>query len=241
MYVESNFRSILKGVSYRLFGSLTTMVVVYFFFGELTLALFTGIIETVSKIILFYLHERVWNKIMIGRTKITPFTIWFTGLPLSGKTTIGDIVYEKLQKFNIPLERIDSKDIRDLIPEIGFEREERIIHIQRVGHLIKTLQNNSISVVASFVSPYRETRKLIRNMTENAVIVYVKADIDTCKTRDTKGKYAKALAGEIPNFTGVSDIYEEPSNPDIEIDTTNLSPEEAAEIIVKFVKEKYIS
>ena len=126
--------------------------------------------------------------------KIEPFNLWFTGLPLSGKTTIADKVFKELQEFDIPLERLDSKDVRDLIPDVGFTREDRNRHMHRVGHLIKTLQNNSISTVASFVSPYKESRRVIRNMVKNNVVIYVKADIETCKNRDTKGKYKKALS-----------------------------------------------
>ncbi len=113
------------------------------------------------------------------------------------KTTIADEVYKELKKLDIPLERIDSRDIRELIPNVGFSREERNRHIKRIGHLIQTLQKNSISTVCSFVSPYKESRKSLREMVKNNIVVYVKADIETCKKRDYKGVYQKALNGEI--------------------------------------------
>ena len=116
-----------------------------------------------------------------GKKKIEPFNLWFTGLPLSGKTTIADKVYEELEKLDMPIERIDSKDVRELIPDIGFTREDRNRHMHRIGNLIRTLQKNSISTVASFVSPYRESRKAIREMVNNNIVVYVKADVETCK------------------------------------------------------------
>jgi len=197
-------------------------------------------LETVAKIALYWAHERAWFKIKWGRKKIEPFNLWFTGLPLSGKTTIADAVYKELEKLDIPLERIDSKDIRDIVPDVGFTREDRNRHMHRVGHLIKTLQNNSISTVASFVSPYRESRRAIREMVKNNIVVYVKADIETCKSRDTKGKYAKALSGEYQNFTGVNDIYEEPQHAEVVIDTDKLSIDESSKIIVQFIKKKYI-
>ncbi|MDQ7062062.1 MAG: adenylyl-sulfate kinase [Sulfurimonas sp.] len=112
--------------------------------------------------------------------------------------------------------------------------------MKRIGHLIKTLQNNSISTVASFVSPYRESRKAIREMVENNIVVYVKADIETCKQRDTKGKYEKALKGEYRNFTGVNDVYEEPQHAEIIIDTDKVSIDEATQIIIKYVKKHYV-
>lgn len=110
----------------------------------------------------------------------------------------------------------------------------------RIAHLIKTLQKNSISTVSSFVSPYRESRKVIRNMVKNNIVIYVKADLETCKNRDYKGAYNKALEGEYKNFTGVDDIYEEPENAEITIDTEKLTAEESSRIIVQYVKDNYI-
>ncbi|MEW5833246.1 MAG: adenylyl-sulfate kinase [Campylobacterota bacterium] len=240
MYRETNTRSITKGLSWRFFATGTTVIIVYIFFKRLDLAIAAGIVETASKVFLFYLHEKIWQRIRWGKKKIEPFNLWFTGLPLSGKTTIADLVYEKLKKYQIPLERIDSKDIRELIPDIGYSREERNRHMRRIGHLIKTLQNNSISTVASFVSPYRESRKAIREMVQNNVVVYVKADIDTCIARDYKGVYAKALNGELHNFSGVNDVYEEPQHAEIVIDTTTTDPEMAAEEIVNYLRKRYI-
>ncbi|GAB6045611.1 hypothetical protein JCM11957_12090 [Caminibacter profundus] len=240
MYKETNLRSIVKGISWRVVATGTTMGIVYAFFGNVELAIATGILETVAKVGLYWGHEKVWHKIRWGRKRIEPFNLWFTGLPLSGKTTIADKVYEKLQKLDIPIERIDSKDVRELFPDVGFSREERNRHIKRIGHLIQTLQKNSVSTVCSFVSPYRESRKMIREMVKNNIVVYVKASIETCKKRDYKGVYEKALKGEIKNFTGISDVYEEPKHAEIVIDTEKMSPEEAADLIVKYVKKNYI-
>jgi adenylylsulfate kinase len=240
MYKETNKRSIIKGISWRVIATGTTIVIVYLFFGRLDLAIATGMIETVLKVALYWAHERAWFKIRWGKKRIEPFNIWFTGMPLSGKTTIANSLYRELEKLDIPLERLDSKDIRELIPNIGFSREDRNKHMKRVGHLIKTLQNNSISTVASFVSPYRESRKAIREMVKNNIVVYVKADIESCKSRDYKGVYKKALNGELQNFTGISDVYEEPQHAEIVIDTDKISVEEATKIIVKYIKKEYI-
>lgn len=171
MYKETNKRSILKGVSWRLVATTTTVIIVYVFFGRLDLAIAAGMIETVLKVGLYWWHERLWHKVRWGQKRIEPFNLWFTGLPLSGKTTIADKVYEELLKQHIPLERLDSKDVRQLIPGIGYTREDRNRHIHRIGHLIKTLQNNSVSTVASFVSPYKESRKTIREMVKNNIVV----------------------------------------------------------------------
>jgi adenylylsulfate kinase len=240
MYKETNRRSIVKGISWRVVATTTTIVIVYVFFGRLDLAIAAGILETIAKVGLYWAHERAWFKVKWGRKKIEPFNLWFTGLPLSGKTTIADAVYKELEKFDIPLERLDSKDIRSLIPEIGYSRKDRNIHMKRIAHLIKTLQHNSISTVSSFVSPYRESRKAIREMVKNNIVVYIKADIETCKNRDYKGKYQKAILGEYQNFTGVNDVYEEPQHAEIVIDTDKTTVEEAVDIIVKYIKKSYI-
>ena len=240
MYKETNRRSIIKGISWRVVATTTTIIIVYVFFGRLDLAIVAGMIETVLKVGLYWAHERAWFKVTWGRKKIEPFNLWFTGLPLSGKTTIADAVYKELEKLHIPLERIDSKDIRDLIPDIGYTREDRNRHMHRIGNLIRTLQNNSISTVASFVSPYKESRKAIREMVKNNIVVYVKADVETCKERDYKGAYAKALSGEYQNFPGVDDVYEEPQHAEIIIDTDILTVDESAKQIVQYIKKRYI-
>ena len=240
MYNETNKRSIVKGISWRMVATTTTIIIVYLFFGRLDLAIAAGLIESILKIGLYWAHERLWFKIRWGKKKIEPFNLWFTGLPLSGKTTIADKVYTELEKLHIPLERLDSKDIRDLIPGIGFTREDRNRHMHRIGFLIQKLQKNSISTVASFVSPYRESRKAIRSMVKNNIVVYVKANLETCKKRDYKGKYEKALRGELKNFSGVNDVYEEPQHAEITIDTEMISTDEAAQIIIKYVKKHYV-
>jgi len=240
MYTETNQRSIVKGISWRVVATSTTIIIVYVFFGRLDLAIAAGMIETVLKVGLYWAHERIWFKVRWGRKKIEPFNLWFTGLPLSGKTTIADKVYEELEKLHLPLERIDAKDIRDLIPDIGFTREDRNRHMHRVGFLIQKLQKNSISTVASFVSPYRESRKAIRDMVNNNIVVHIKADIETCKQRDYKGVYEKALKGELQNFSGINDVYEEPQHAEITIDTDLTSADEAAKIIVQYIKKHYV-
>ena len=163
MYRETNLRSIVKGISWRVVATTTTIIIVYVFFGRLDLAVIAGFFETITKIILYWGHERVWQKIKFGKEKIEPFNIWFTGLPLSGKTTIANLVYNKLKKLDIPIERIDSRDIRELIPETGYTREERIKHIKRVAYLVRTLQNNSVSVVCSLLVHIEKLLSLCKN------------------------------------------------------------------------------
>lgn len=240
MFIESKSRSVVKAISWRLFATTTTIIIVFIFFGRLDLAIAAGIFESISKILIYFVHERAWTKIKFGKKRIEPFVIWFTGVPLSGKTTIADLVYKNMSKYSFPLERIDSKDIREVIPEIGYTRPDRVRHLKRIEHLIKTLQKNSISVVSSFISPYVESRQSLRKNTDNYIEVYVKASDETLRARDSKGVYAKAERGEIVNFTGVSDVYEEPLDPEIIIDTDIMSVEEAADVIIKYIRKNVL-
>ncbi len=241
MYIESKRRSLLKAISWRVLATLVTIIIVYIFFHKIDLAILTGIIESSSKIFLYFIHERLWNNVKFGKKRIEPFVLWFTGLPFSGKTTIANIVYDKLNKnLSIPIQRLDSNDVRTMIPEIGFTKPERILHLKRVAFLTKILQDNSISVIASFVSPYKEIREFLRKNTERYVEIYVKASIDECKKRDFKGFYEKAEMGEIKNFTGVHEPFEKPENPELILDTDKYSAEELAEKVYKYVIKKLI-
>ncbi len=237
---ETHTRTLIKAISWRVIASLTTTILVYLFFGRLDLAATVGILETLIKIFLYYIHDRAWSKIPFGIKKVKPFVIWMTGLPLSGKTTIARHLKELLEKKGIKVYHIDSSYIRNFIPEIGYEKRDRIIHLKRVAYLAKILQDNNISTIASFVSPYAETRKFVKNLCKNVLIVYIKADIKTCQKRDYKGVYKKAIEGKIKNFTGISDVYEVPTDADIVIDTTKTSPEEAALKIYRKIKELFV-
>ncbi len=241
MIIETKYRSLVKAISWRIVATATTTIIVFLLFKRIDLAIAAGIIESISKIFIYFIHERIWEKVNFGRKRVTPFVLWFTGLPFSGKTTIADIVFEKLSKNNkILLQRLDSREIRTMIPEIGYTKPERVLHLKRIAYLIKILQRNSISVIASFVSPYKEIREFLRKNTYNFVEVYVKASLDTCRQRDFKGLYEKAEIGKIKNFTGIHEPYEEPNNPEIILDTEKYTPEQLANIVIDYVKKNLI-
>ena len=240
MIIETKSRSLAKAISWRVFATLTTMTIVYIIFGNLKLAGVVGGFEVIAKIFVYFIHERMWNKIKFGKKEIDPFVIWITGLPLSGKTTVGDGVAERLKKLGLKVERLDGRDIRKLFPKVGFTREERIQHNERVAHLASILEKNGICVVASFVSPYEEMRQFARRVCKNFVEVYLKCDVETCEKRDKEGLYEKARRGEIKNFTGISDPYEEPVNPEITIDVRKTSPDEAVSQVVNYVKRRFL-
>ena len=165
-------------------------------------------------------------------------TVWFTGLPCSGKTTIADKLAQILRERGKKVERLDGDIVRKgLTSDLGFSKEDRDKNIERVTFVAKLLTRNGVIVLATFVSPYIERRRQTREEIGEYVEVYVKASIDECIKRDVKGMYKKALAGEIKNFTGVDDPYEAPPNPEVLVDTDNESEDESVEKVLDYLEK----
>jgi adenylyl-sulfate kinase len=159
----------------------------------------------------------------------TGFTLWFTGLSGAGKSTISEIVEQQLRERGHRVERLDGDIVRtNLSKGLGFSKEDRDENVRRVGFVCQLLSRNGVAAIAAFISPYREIRDEVRSKTENFVEVYVECPIETLVARDVKGLYKKALAGEIKNFTGVSDPYEPPVNPEVVVKTSQQTPEQSA-------------
>ena len=167
------------------------------------------------------------------------FTIWMTGLPCSGKSTISLILKNALHARNHRhVEIFDGDEVRkNLSADMGFSKKDRDTHILRVGFLNHLLNRNGVPTIAAVISPYREIRDQVREGIENFVEVYVKCPVEACAERDVKGMYAKAFKGEIQNFTGVSDPYEEPLNPELVVETDKETPEESAGKILRKLEE----
>jgi len=150
-------------------------------------------------------------------------TFWFTGLPCSGKTTVADIVAEESKSYkSIKVVRLDGDVVRKgLCKDLGFSKEDRRINLERIGYICKLLNDNDIIVLATFVSPYKDIRQWLKDTIgdEQFVEVFCKCSVEECIKRDVKGMYAKAIKGEIKNFTGVSDPFEDPESPEIILDT----------------------
>ena len=164
-----------------------------------------------------------------------PAVIWLTGLPGSGKSTIAEGIMEYLSKNVIRAEHLDGDDVRKMFPQTGFSKEERDRHIRRVGHLASMLEKHDVTVVASFISPYREAREFVRSLCRNFIEIYVSTPLEVCEQRDPKGLYLKARKGEIKEFTGIDDPYEEPTRPELRIDTTDQRIEESVRIVVDYI------
>lgn len=162
------------------------------------------------------------------------FTLWFTGLPCSGKTVLANAVADELRKKRMKVERLDGDIVRkSLTRDLGFSEEDRNKNIERVTFVAKLLTRNGVAVLASFVSPYNKIRAYSRKEIGDYILVYVKCSLEECEKRDTKGMYAKARTGEIKAFTGIDHPFEEPDTADIVVETDKQLVEESKQIILK--------
>jgi adenylylsulfate kinase len=170
------------------------------------------------------------------------FTLWFTGLPCSGKSAVADRVAAALKEKGHRVERLDGDIVRkDLTRDLGFSKNDRDENIRRVTFVAKLLSRNGVAVLTSFISPYREMRNRARTETTNFVEVYSKCPVEVCKERDVKGMYEKAIRGEIKEFTGVSDPYEEPLKPELVLETDKESLEDStARVLAKLGELGYL-
>jgi adenylylsulfate kinase len=171
------------------------------------------------------------------------FTVWFTGLSGSGKSTIAEMLYHELQARGMKVEILDGDVVRqNLSKGLGFSKEDRDTNILRIGFVAELLTRNGVATICCPISPYRETRDKVRAAIGEFVEVYMHATVEElAANRDPKGLYKKALAGEIDNFTGVSDPYEAPESPELVIDTMVEEPEDSLQhVLDKLVDLGYI-
>jgi adenylylsulfate kinase len=168
------------------------------------------------------------------RTGTAAPVLWFTGLSGSGKSTIAVRVHRELLRRGVPVEYIDGDALREVFPKTGFTREEREEHLRRTGYMASRLAAHGVTVVASFVSPYRESRDFIRKHCPGFVEIYVSTPLEECERRDVKGLYARARRGEIANFTGIDDPYEPPEHPELTLDTRALTVDQCVARVLEY-------
>jgi adenylyl-sulfate kinase len=162
------------------------------------------------------------------------FTLWFTGLPSSGKSTLARKVEEVLLERGCNVEVLDGDEVRENLSKgLGFSKEDRDINIRRIGWVAKILARNGVVAIGAAISPYKAIRDEVRGWHDRFVEVYVEASIDCLKERDVKGLYKKALAGEIKGFTGIDDPYEAPDNPEIHVNSETESVDESLNKIIR--------
>ncbi|HEY58274.1 MAG TPA: adenylyl-sulfate kinase [Anaerolineae bacterium] len=169
----------------------------------------------------------------------TGFTVWFTGLSGAGKSTIANALAKELRARGMKVEVLDGDVIRtNLSKGLGFSKEDRDTNVLRVGWVAEVLSRNGVAVLCALISPYRETRNKVRERVQNFVEVYVNAPLEEVIRRDVKGLYKKALAGEIKNFTGVSDPYEPPENPEVVCNTAEETLEESVQKVLDYLERR---
>jgi adenylylsulfate kinase len=169
-------------------------------------------------------------------TRLPAPVLWFTGLSGSGKSTIATRVHQELVRRGVDVEYIDGDALREVFPTTGFTRPEREEHLRRTGYMASRLAAHGVAVVASFVSPYRESRDFVRRLCGNFMEIYVATPLDECERRDVKGLYARARRGELRNFTGIDDPYEPPEHPELVLDTQTLSVEQCVGQVLKRIE-----
>lgn len=236
MILESWARSTAKAVSWRLTGSITTAVLVYMFTRRLDFALGIGGLELVAKVALFVVHERIWNRISLGRRAIRPSVVWLTGYSGAGKSTLAEALERELAGRGYKVERLNGEAVRHLFPATGFTREERDMHVKRIGHLASKLESHGVFVIASLVSPYREARDFVRGLCQQFVEVHVSTPLEVCETREPGSMYARARAGEIHHLSGIDEPYEPPEKPEVVVDTSVLTRDECLTRVMRFIE-----
>jgi adenylyl-sulfate kinase len=169
------------------------------------------------------------------------FTLWFMGLPASGKSTLAKRVENRLRDDGIRIENLDGDEIRkNLHPDLGFTREEREINNRRTAFISKLLNRNGIATVTGMITPFRDSQAKVREIIEPTgrfVLIYVKCSVETCAERDPKGLYEQAKDGKIDNFTGVNHPFQEPLDPDVIVDTEESDVETCVQHILKRLEE----
>jgi adenylylsulfate kinase len=165
------------------------------------------------------------------------FVLWFTGLSGAGKTTLTEALVPQFKARGLKVEVLDGDEVRtNLSKGLGFSKEDRDTNIRRIGYVARLLARNGVASITAAISPYAEIRDEVRATVEGDgvkfVEVYVQASLDTLVSRDVKGLYKKAIAGEIKQFTGVSDPYEAPLNPEVQVSSDNQTVEQSAALIV---------
>jgi adenylyl-sulfate kinase len=156
-------------------------------------------------------------------------TLWFTGLPSSGKSTIARAVSQRLLERGLPVELLDGAEVRESLSRgLGFSKEDREEHIRRIGYVAKLLSRNGVLAICAAVSPYRASRDEVRRNTTHFVEIYVECPVEVAEQRDSDGWYARARRGEVAEFTGINAPYEPPIAPDVHIRSDLESVDDAA-------------
>lgn len=219
-----------KAIIYRI----TSILIFSYIFGY-KFALFAGGIAFIWYLIYDFIFHSYFNVKIQTEGKI----LWFTGLSGSGKTTLANALQQKLNKKGKIVQQLDGDILRKGISkDLGFSMKDREINLNRAIEIAKLLSKNNIIVLCSFISPIRKVRTEFKTNNKNFIEIYVNASLETCEKRDVKGLYKKARIGEIQNFTGISQPYQYPLNPDIICNTNQESILESVNKILNYLKKR---
>ena len=227
MYKDTKIRSILKTVSWRLLATCTTITLVLIFTKELRTAFEIGALELILKLIIYYGHERIWNRVKIGRHEVRPFVLWITGLPGSGKMTLAQGISDYITNLGYKAELLAGEKFHEIFAHTDLNRRAGREEIVRIGYFASMLEKNGTCVVAPFFSPDAESRKNVAALCKNFIEVYVSTPLSVCKE-------------QLPEASGMDwrkwrRNYEAPVNADIEIDLSRESEISAIDKIRKVI------
>lgn len=248
MIKETRKRTIFKTIGWRTIGLIITFISAITINLGLALAaassaMAIAILDMLLKSFAYFGYERAWDKIRYGKSieNTDGCCIWMTGFSGAGKTTIAIALKDKLEKVLLKrVEYLDGDIVRKtLTSDLGFSKEDRDENIKRVSYVASFLSQKAITICA-FISPYKKAREKARSISNNFIEVHVDCPIEVCENRDVKGLYKKARSGEIKEFTGISDPYEPPENPEIYIDTNKMALDECVNKIVMYLKNDSI-
>lgn len=222
-------RFLIKSLFYRGWSTILTFFIAYLLTGRAGLSGGIALTELLLKTLTYYIFEIIWNRIMGKRAE----TIWFNGLSGAGKTTIGEELEKYYKHKNKRVFILDGDVLRDgLNVNLGFSVDDRMENLRRASEVAKILNQNGVTVIATFITPTNEMRYMIKSIISKVKFVHLETPLDTCEERDVKGLYAKARTGEIKNFTGIDSPFEDMPDAWMKIDTTNLSVEETVQMII---------
>lgn len=232
--MRCNRTLIIKSIIYRPYSEFVTFLIAWSITGQVKVSAAIGLADLVLKVFSYFLFDLFWNRFIKANYK--PRVIWMTGLSGAGKSTIANELSRKLNQKDVKCIILDGEEIRNAFKNNGFDKQSRIQHNINVGYMASLLENQGYIVIVSLVSPYREARDKCRTIADRFTEVHISTSLDLCERRDVKGLYKKARAGEIKQFTGIDDPYEQPFNPEITIDTAEKDVQECANVIMSKIK-----
>lgn len=264
---NSRQRHLAKTITWRIIGTMDTVLVAWLISGNPMTGFKIGATEVITKMVLYYFHERIWYKVNFGlerrkekpakniisqEFKIDrenreallgqrPLLIWFTGLSGSGKSTMANLLEAELHARGFKTYILDGDNVRrGLCKDLTFTEEDRIENIRRIGEVSRLFMDAGLIVLSSFVSPFQNDRERVRQLvgSDRFVEVFVDCPLEICEKRDVKGLYKMARRGEVNNFTGIDSPYENPTNPDIVLKTAEEDPQDLLNRLLSIVEPK---